>query len=241
MCGWEGRYSFPINSNKQNSFLFRITDNEPARRRNITEVICISKEPKVDLQREGFRNAPDIDATIFTLGSNNETDMLSVFSEVCDSIDETLREGQGVLVCDVGGGVAALAAYIMKKHKLCMPEAMTAITRARLKRAKPTFLPSQRIIDMLHNDFYQSQLEMWQACDYDIYENVILNPGEPREKWVVQRVAGSSAIEKKRDDVVPPPTRPDEWFPQILEEPHRLSTIEEVEDEARRLSTIHEE
>ena len=88
-----------------------MTENYHPRRRNITEVICISKEPQADLQREGFRKASDLDITTFTLDSDTEGDVLSIFGEVCDAIDRTLREGEGVLVWDMGGGVAALAAY----------------------------------------------------------------------------------------------------------------------------------
>lgn len=81
--------------------------------RNITEVICISKDPQIDLQREGFRRAPDLDAIIFTLESDTEGDMLAIFSKVCDNIHGIVgnAQGEGVLVWDVGGGVAALAAY----------------------------------------------------------------------------------------------------------------------------------
>ena len=79
--------------------------------RNITDVICISEEPQVDLQREGFRKAPDLGSITFNIKSNTEGDLLSIFGEVCDVIDKMLQEGEGVLVMDVGGGVATLAAY----------------------------------------------------------------------------------------------------------------------------------
>ena len=143
----------------------------------------------------------------------------------------------------------------MKKHGLCLPEAMTVITRARLMRAKPTLLPSQRIIEMLHNDKYQRQLEMWETCKYDIYDNTIVNPGEPRKNWIVKRVEGS--LERKRDDVQPVLGKLGEGFPHTpgqshrlstieqadpeAQEAHHLSTIEEVAAEAHRLSTIYEE
>ena len=47
----------------------------------------------------------------FTLGTYPEEDLLSVLDAVCDAIDGTLNEGGAVLVLDIGGGVAALAAY----------------------------------------------------------------------------------------------------------------------------------
>lgn len=191
--------------------------------------------------------------------------MLPLFPAVCDAIDRTLTKGEGVLVWDVGGGVAAVAAYskysimytptnsmrqvvdsnsasVMKEHELCLPEAMMVITRARLMRERPRLLPSRRIIDMLHNDTYQEQLEMWQACKYDIYQWVITNPERPREEWIVEKVEGTS--EEKRDDVSDAQPRSwslDKRFLPIAEGSHRLSTIEEVEEEARRLSMILEE
>lgn len=91
---------------------------------------------------------------------------------------------------------------------------------------------------MLDNDIYLGQLEMWEACKYDIYENIIANPSEPRENWIVQKVEGSP--EKKKDEVKRVWKIEDERFPQISEQPHRLSTIEEVAEEAHRLSTIYE-
>lgn len=127
---------------------------------------------------------------------------------------------------------------VMKRFRLCLAEAMTTISRARLMQPKPTPLPSQRIIDMLHNDIYLGQLDMWQACEYDIFENVIVNPSEPREKWIVESIGGNS--EKKRDDVQPILIRPDERLSHLSEQPHRLSTVEEVEEEVHRLSTICE-
>ncbi|CAF9903709.1 MAG: hypothetical protein ALECFALPRED_002938, partial [Alectoria fallacina] len=130
----------------------------------------------------------------------------------------------------------------MKKHRACWPEAMMVITQARLLREKPNAVPSQRVIDILHNDIYQEQLEMWQACEYNIYEITIVNPSEPREKWIVEKVDGIS--EKKRDiEHVVQATleRLDERVLYIAKRLHRLRTVEEVEEEARRLSTIYEE
>ena len=85
----------------------------------------------------------------------------------------------------------------MKKHRECWPEAMRVIIQARLLREKPNVVPSQRVIDMLHNDIYQEQLEMWQACEYDLNENTVVNPSEPREKRIDEKVDGIS--EKVRD------------------------------------------
>ena len=80
---------------------------------------------------------------------------------------------------------------VMKRYAVSLPEAMTDITRARLRRAKPTPLPSKRIIDMLNNENYLLQLEMWQACGCNLFENTIRNPTEPREKWIVEKVRES--------------------------------------------------
>ena len=91
---------------------------------------------------------------------------------------------------------------------------------------------------MLNNDIWQEQLEMWQACEYNIYDNNIVNANEPRERWIVERVGESP--EKKRGDVQPNLDSLDERLPRISGHPHRLSTIEEVEEEARRLSMIDE-
>ena len=63
------------------------------------------------MQREGFRKTPDLDSNTFNIESDTEGDLLSIFGEVCDVIDRILSEGEGVLVLDVGGGVAVLAAY----------------------------------------------------------------------------------------------------------------------------------
>ena len=55
--------------------------------------------------------APDLDSTTFGLESDTEGNLLPILTAVCDAINRTLWEGEGVLVWDVGGGVAALAAY----------------------------------------------------------------------------------------------------------------------------------
>ena len=130
------------------------------------------------------------------------------------------------------------SATVMKKHELCLPEAMTVITRARLKRVKPRLLPSKRIIEMLNNDIWQEQLEMWQACEYNIYDNTVVNPDDPRERWKVERVRESP--QEKRIHVLPELHSLDKRIRHISGHPHRLSTIEEVEEEARRLSMIEE-
>ena len=219
------------------------------------------------MKHEGFRRGPELDITTFALESDNEGDLLPIFDRICHAIDRVLWEGEGVLVWDIGGGVAGLAAYskystmygptsstehisdkdsatVMKRHDLCLPEAMTVITRARLMRAKPKLLPSQRIIDTLHNDKYLRQLEMWDACKCDIYEYTVVNPDEPREKWMVEKVQGNS--EKKEDDERPFLKRIDDRFPHISGQAHRLSVVEELEEveeeaqEAHRPSTIEE-
>ncbi len=92
--------------------------------RKVTEVICISRVPYADLQREGFKEASDLDSNIFTLESDTKGALLPIFGEVCNAIDKTLQEEQGVLVWDVGGGVAALAAY----SKYSTIRALTAST-----------------------------------------------------------------------------------------------------------------
>ena len=96
---------------------------------------------------------------------------------------------------------------------------------------------------------------MWEVLEYDIFENVIVNPDAPREKWIVEKVGeededeegeeGSSSTGKKKkkekaDDKPPLLKRIVKKLPQIFDQPHRLSTIAEVEEEARRLSTIVE-
>ena len=112
---------------------------------------------------------------------------------------------------------------------------MMVITRARLKREKPTLLPSRRIIDTLNNDRYQAQLEMWQACKYDMHEWVVENPQEPREEWIIKKAG--ECLEEERDGVRDAQSR--SWR-QIAEGPHRISTINEVKEEARRLSKVSE-
>ena len=124
-----------------------------------------------------------------------------------------------------------------------MAEAMTIITRARLKRENIPHVPSQRIIDMLHNEVYQGQLDTWEACKYDIFANFIVNPDEPREKWIVKRV--DESVEEKGDDVggvQPALKKSDKRYQPIAHGPRRLSTIQEDEEETarRRLSTIEE-
>lgn len=213
------------------------------------------------MQREGFGKGTELRATTFTIENDAEGDLLPILGALCDAIDWALWEGEDVLVLDIGGGVAALAAYssssmmdtstscaerstdgkfitVMKKHEVSLPEAMMVITRARLKREKPTPLPTKRIIETLDNDIYLGQLEMWEACKYDMYENKVLNPSDPREDWIVLKVEGSPR--EKRDEVQPVWDKQDERFPQISEHPHRLSTIEEVAEEAYRLSGIYE-
>ena len=119
---------------------------------------------------------------------------------------------------------------------------MTAITRARLKYEKPTRLPRRRIIDLLHNDNYLRQLEMWQACEFNIFDNSILNPDEPREKWVVERVGWDAEEENQKGDERPPIIKKvKEKLPLISPPHHRLSTIAEVEEEAHRISIVSEE
>lgn len=187
--------------------------------------------------------------------------MLSILGQVCDVIDRILghAQGEGVLVWDVGGGVAAVCGYsksitvctstsaaghiadrifatVMRTHDVCWAEAMMTITRARLKQKKPTTLPSQNIIDMLNNDTYQRQLDIWQACDYNIHDNTIVNPSEPREKWIVGSAGGKS--EKDRDDVQAPQHTLKRAPKGLGERPDHSSLIEEVDDETGRLKAI---
>ena len=130
----------------------------------------------------------------------------------------------------------------MKRFNVSVPEAMTVITRARLKRVKPTPLPSQRIVDLLHNDNYLRQLEIWQACEFDIYENSVLNPNDPREEWIVERVGLDAEEEEEKEGKELPPVikRVYERLPRISIHPYRLSTIAEVEEEIHRLSMTSE-
>ena len=216
------------------------------------------------MQREGFKEAPDLDNTVFTIESDNKGNLLAVFGEVCDAIDSTLQEGEGegegLLMWDIGGGVAAVAAYrecriayalksfvghpidrssitVMKKHAISLPEAMMTITRARLKRAKPTNLPSKRIIEMLNNKNYLLQLEMWRACHYNLFENTIVNPTDPRERWMVEKVR-EIPHKKKAEVALPILKGMHKKLSNMTHKPHRLSTIVEVEEEAQRLSLI---
>ena len=128
----------------------------------------------------------------------------------------------------------------MKKYNVSLPEAMTVITRARLKRAKPTPLPSQRIIDLLHNDDYLRQLDQWHACEFNIFENTVLNPNDPREEWIIESVGSDVDEEEKKtgDELRPVIKSVKENLPLISMHPHRLSTIAEVEEEIHRLSMI---
>ena len=128
----------------------------------------------------------------------------------------------------------------MKRYDVTLPEAMTAITRARLKREKPTPLPRQRIIDLLHNNKYLRQLEIWHACDFDMFENCVLNPDEPRREWIIEKVGwdGEEEGKKKGDQLLPVVQSVKERLPLISEHPHRLSTIAEVEEEVHRISVV---
>ena len=84
---------------------------------------------------------------------------------------------------------------------------------------------------------------MWQACEFNIFENSVLNPNEPREKWIVERVDGDAAEGEKRkgDDLLPIIKSVKEKLPLISHHAHRLSTIAEVEEEIHRLSIVSEE
>ena len=62
------------------------------------------------MQREGLTIPPNLENS-FTLGTDPEEELLSVIDAVCDAIGETLNEGGAVLVLDIGGGIAALAAH----------------------------------------------------------------------------------------------------------------------------------
>ena len=93
-----------------------MTEHEHAERRNIAEIICVSKDYKVDLEREGLTIPPDLD--YFNLGSYPGEELLSVIDALCDAIDETLDEGGAVLVLDIGAGVAAMAGYRKYRIKL---------------------------------------------------------------------------------------------------------------------------
>ena len=89
---------------------------------------------------------------------------------------------------------------------------------------------------MLHNESFLKQLDVWEVCEYNVIDNDIVNPSEPREKWIVERTKDVS--QKKSDDI---PRRPDERVAALSSQPHRLSSIDEVEEEVHRLSTIEEE
>ena len=84
---------------------------------------------------------------------------------------------------------------------------------------------------------------MWEACEFNIFENSILNPSEPREEWIVDKMGWDAAEEeekKKGKKVLPVVKSVKELLPLISEHPHRLSTIAEVEEEIHRLSMIGE-
>ena len=253
-----------------------MTDNKYARHHKITKVICISTEPEVDLQKEGFTKEADLDSSLFPIDDLTEGDLVSILDRMCDVIDETLQKEESVLVWDIGGGVAAMAAYrkysliharneqfllrilwnfhltnpVMRSWGVSLPEAMTVITRARLKKPKRTLVPSERIIDFLHNECYQKQLDIWQVCDYNIHDNSVLNPIEPREKWIVERMEekdGDSVMsmeEKKklrREALLPISKRTVEKSPSLkAEQLQLLSTLAEVEAEVNRLKTVQE-
>ena len=88
---------------------------------------------------------------------------------------------------------------------------------------------------MLHNDSYLKQLEIWEVCEYNMLENDITNPSEPREKWIVD-----TTKEVSRKKIGGIPREPDEMVAAFASQPHRLSSIEEVEEEVHRLSVISE-
>ena len=81
---------------------------------------------------------------------------------------------------------------------------------------------------------------MWQACDFDIFENSVLNPDEPREKWIIEKVGWDAEEDgkKKGDKLLPIIKSVKERLPLISEHPHRLSTIAEVEEEVHRISMV---
>ena len=119
----------------------------------------------------------------------------------------------------------------MKRFRLSLVEAMTIITRARFRRPKPTPLPSERIIDLLHNESYLKQLEIWEVCEYNMIENDIVNPSEPRERWIVER---TQEVPQKKGRGIS--RAPDQRVSALVSQPHRLSDIMEVEEEVHRLS-----
>ena len=84
---------------------------------------------------------------------------------------------------------------------------------------------------------------MWQACEFNIFDNSVLNPNEPREKWIVERVGWDAEEDEKKkgDKLLPIIKNVYEKLPLISEHPHRLSTIAEVEEEFHRLSMVSEE
>ena len=137
-------------------------------------------------------------------------------------------------------------AKVMRTHEVCLPEAMMTITRARLKRPKPTPFPSQNIIDMLHNETYQTQLDIWQISNYERDEAhdpqlTLKRPPKGPGERTHHRSSEVEELEAETQRLCAIQTRIRERFSHISKQPHRLSTIEEVEEEARRLSMIREE
>ena len=63
------------------------------------------------MQRGGVQNAQYLWNVIFPIEDDTDGDLLSIFGEVCDGIETTLDNRGGVLIWDIGGGVAAMAAY----------------------------------------------------------------------------------------------------------------------------------
>ena len=63
------------------------------------------------MEREGFKKVSYLENSTFTIENDSEGDLLSIFGEVCEAIDWALNEENGVLVWDIGGGVAAMAGY----------------------------------------------------------------------------------------------------------------------------------
>ena len=88
---------------------------------------------------------------------------------------------------------------------------------------------------MLHNESYLKQLEIWEVCEYNLVENNIVNPSEPREKWIVER---TQKVPQKKGHGIP--RAPDERMAAFVSQPHRLSDIMEVEEEVHRLSAVSE-
>ena len=95
-------------------------------------------------------------------------------------------------------------------------------------------------MDLLHNKNYLKQLEIWRVCDYDVFQNTIVNPSEPREKWRVEKpkpLPGSN----KGDNERPVSKRIEERVVPLSDPPHRFTTIAEVEQEVHRIMRSLEE